>query len=114
MSDETENDTPEVEQRSEVGVVARNAERGAQVTQTNIESNRLVPTLVALAAAGLVLSGLAFGMAIWAGNKADVANDRARRAETRADLAELEVESFQNVLHAAHLPTSAHLPGESP
>jgi hypothetical protein len=38
----------------------------------------------------------------------------ASRASTRADLAALEVESFKNVLHAHNLPTSAHLPGESP
>lgn len=38
----------------------------------------------------------------------------ALRAETRCDLAQLEVESFKNVLHAHNLPTAVHLPGESP
>jgi len=38
----------------------------------------------------------------------------AWRAEERADLLQLEVESFKNVLHAHQLPTAVHLPGESP
>lgn len=38
----------------------------------------------------------------------------ALRAEKRADILQLEVESFKNVLHQNGLPTAAHLPGESP
>ena len=87
------------------GISQRNASQGAQVI--TVESSRLVPVLVALAAIGLVLSGIALGVAFGAQREAD-------RAQQRADLAQLEVESFKNVLHAARLPTSAHLPGESP
>jgi hypothetical protein len=97
VANDTEYDTPDIEQR--------NAPQGAQVIQ--LESSRLVPVLVALSAIGLVLAGLALGVAFWA-------RDEARRAEMRADQLQLEVESFKNVLHAAHLPTAAHLPGESP
>lgn len=89
----------------DTGIIQRNAQQGAQVIQ--LESSRLVPLLVALACVGLVMSGLSFGLACWALRESD-------RAQHRADLAQLEVESFKNVLHAAHLPTSAHLPGESP
>jgi hypothetical protein len=72
-----------------------------------VGDSKLAPLLVALAACGLVLSGLSLGVAMWA-------RAEAQRAQTRADLAQLEVESFKNVLHAADLPTSAHLPGEHP
>jgi hypothetical protein len=72
-----------------------------------IESSKLTPLLVALAAIGLAIAGLALGVALWARDEAD-------RAEMRADQLQLEVESFKNVLHAAGLPTAAHLPGESP
>ena len=80
---------------------------GRSASIQTVESNRLVPTLVALCAVGLVLAGLALGVAFWALREAD-------RAQMRADLLQLEVESFKNVLHAARLPTSAHLPGEHP
>lgn len=72
-----------------------------------VGDTKLAPLLVALAAVGLVLSGLSLGLAVWA-------CDKAARSEQRADLAQLEVESFKNVLHAARLPTAAHLEGESP
>lgn len=38
----------------------------------------------------------------------------AAKADRRADVLQLEVESFKNVLHQNGLPTAAHLPGESP
>jgi uncharacterized protein HemX len=72
-----------------------------------VGDTKLAPLLVALAAVGLVLAGLALGVALWA-------RDQADRAEMRADQLQLEVESFKNVLHAAKLPAAAHLPGESP
>lgn len=101
VGSETEYD----DEPSVAAISQRNAPQGAQVLQ--YESNRLVPLLVALAAIGMVLSGVAFGVAVGALREAD-------RAQHRADLAQLEVESFKNVLHAARLPTAAHLPGESP
>lgn len=55
----------------------------------------------------LVFAALCLGIALWA--KAESA-----RAQTRADLLQVEVESFKNVLHAYNLPTTAHLKGESP
>jgi hypothetical protein len=54
-----------------------------------------------------VLAGLALMGAAWAIHEAS-------RAQVRADLAQLEVESFKNVLHSLNLPTNRHLPGESP
>jgi hypothetical protein len=84
-------------------------QQGAERANTYmaIESTRFAPLLVALSTVGLFVAGLALGVAFWALGEAG-------RAQQRADLAQLEVESFKNVLHAAHLPTSAHLPGESP
>jgi hypothetical protein len=54
-----------------------------------------------------VLTGLSLMGTAWAIHE-------SKRAQTRADIAELEVESFKNVLHSRGLPTAAHLPGESP
>lgn len=84
-------------------------QRGAERANTYmaIESTKFAPLLVALSAVGLFVSGISLGVAFWALRQADY-------AQQRADLAQLEVESFKNVLHAANLPTSAHLPGESP
>lgn len=78
-----------------------NAPQGAQVIQ--VETSRYAPLLIVLC----VLVGLTFMGAAWAIHE-------AKRAQTRADVLQLEVESFKNVLHANNLPTSAHLPGESP
>ena len=55
----------------------------------------------------LVLAGMSFMGTIWSIHE-------ATRAQTRADLLQLEVESFKNVLHEHHLPTTSHLPGEAP
>lgn len=68
-----------------------------------IESTRSLPLIIVLC----VLVGLSLGSAAWS-------LSMAFRAQERADLLQLEVESFKNVLHANKLPTSAHLPGELP
>lgn len=68
-----------------------------------VESHRFLPIIMVLC----VLVGLSIMGAVWA-------ISMAFRAQERADLLQLEVESFKNVLHANKLPTSAHLPGESP
>lgn len=60
-----------------------------------------------LSVLALILACMSFMGTMWA-------LDKAGRAETRADLAEVEVESFKNVLHSRGLPTAAHLEGESP
>jgi hypothetical protein len=67
----------------------------------------LLPALLVLALLATGLAGFAVGVAL-------DARDHANRQERRADLLQLEVESFKNVLHAHRLPTAAHLPGESP
>ena len=55
----------------------------------------------------LVLAGMSFMGTVWSIHE-------ATRAQTRADLLQLEVESFKNVLHSRGLPTHQHLEGESP
>ena len=65
-------------------------------------------------AIAVLVAALSFALALRAQTVAENARDEAARAQTRADLAQLEVESFKNVLHAARLPSSAHLEGESP
>jgi hypothetical protein len=79
---------------------ARNDRRSAQLIQVEA---RQTPLLIVIC----LLCGLALMGAMWAISE-------ARRAQTRADLAQLEVESFKNVLHSLHLPTNTHLPGEKP
>ncbi len=96
MSDETEYDTPDIEQR--------NAPQGAQVIQ--LESSRLVPVLVALAAMGLVMSGLALGVALWARDDADQARMEAR-------LLQVKVEGFEKALWAADIDPNPHLKGQT-
>ncbi len=102
---DTEYDTPDIERRSAVEVVATNADRGAQVTQTNVESNRLVPTLVAVACMGMVCSGLALGVALWARDEADQARMEAR-------LLQVKVEGFEKALWAAQIDPNPHLKGQ--
>jgi hypothetical protein len=62
----------------------------------------------------LMISLISIGVACFATGVALDSKDHADRQERRADQLQLEVESFKNVLHAANLPTAAHLPGESP
>jgi hypothetical protein len=92
---DTEYDTPDIEQR--------NAVRGAQVIQ--VESSRLMPLLVSLAAMGLVLSGLGVGIGCWALSYADKARMEAR-------ILQVKVEGFENALHAQGIDPNPHLPGE--
>lgn len=70
-----------------------------------VESSKLAPLLVALAACGLVLAGLATGVAFWALSYADKARMEAR-------VLQIKVEGFENALHAARLNPNPHLPGE--
>ena len=82
---------------------AHNRGRSAQVIQ--VESSRLVPLLVALAACGLALAGLATGVAFWALSYADKARMEAR-------ILQVKVEGFENALHAQGIDPNPHLPGE--
>jgi hypothetical protein len=68
-----------------------------------VESHRFLPIIMVLC----VLIGLSIMGTAWA-------ISMAFRAQERADLLQLEVESFKNVLHKHGLPTAAHLEGESP
>lgn len=76
------------------------APHSQQIVQVEHRSLPLIITLCILTGASLMGTAWAINMAY--------------RAQERADLLQLEVESFKNVLHAANLPTSAHLSGESP
>ena len=67
----------------------------------------LLPVMLIVSLLSSGMAGLSVGVAL-------DARDHANRQERRADMLQLEVESFKNVLHAANLPTAAHLPGESP
>lgn len=84
-------------------VRARNDRRSAQVIQ--VESSRLIPLLISLAAMGLVLAGLATGVAFWALSYADKARMEAR-------LLQVKVEGFENALHARGIDPNPHLKGE--
>lgn len=86
-------------------IYGEQGERSAQLIQ--VESSRLTPILLAMTLVAVLVAGMAYV-------KAEAATERAAYAEERADLAQLEVESFKNVLHAYKLPTTVHLPGESP
>jgi hypothetical protein len=91
-------------QDSTSGSATSSAPSSTAVNQQVIQAEQGVPALIITLC---VLTGMSLMGAAWAINM-------AYRAQERADLAQLEVESFKNVLHAAKLPTSAHLPGESP
>jgi hypothetical protein len=77
--------------------------RGAHGVVLQVETTRLLPLIILFC----VLTGASLIGTAWSINM-------AYRAQERADLLQLEVESFKNVLHAAKLPTSAHLHGEAP
>lgn len=84
-------------------VRARNGGKSAQVIQ--VESSRLVPLLVAIAACGLVLAGLATGVAFWALSRAD-------SAERQAVIAKLRTEGFTRALLAKGIDPYPHIEGE--
>ncbi len=71
----------------------------------SIESNRLAPLLVALAAVGLFVAGISLGVGFWALSYADKA-----RMESR--ILQVKVEGFENALHAKGIDPNPHLPGE--
>ncbi len=70
-----------------------------------VGDSKLVPLLVALSAVGLVLAGLATGVAFWALSYADKA-----RMESR--VLQIKVEGFENALWAAKINPAPHLEGQ--
>lgn len=80
------------------------AKDGGNAASARVGDSVIVQPIIAVLC---VLVGLCLMGTVWAIHEAN-------RASTRADLAELEVESFKNVLHSRGMPTSAHLEGESP
>jgi hypothetical protein len=78
------------------------AQDGGNAASARIDNAAMPLTILAV-----VLSCMSFIGMFWALSE-------AKRASTRADLAELEVESFKNVLHSRGMPTSVHLEGEKP
>ncbi len=70
-----------------------------------VESSKLTPLLVALAAVGLFVAGIALGVGFWALSYADKA-----RMESR--ILQVKVEGFENALHAKGINPNPHLPGE--
>jgi hypothetical protein len=84
-------------------VRATNGKRAAQVIQ--VESSRLVPLLVAIACLGMVLAGLATGVAFWALSRADA-------AEKQALIAKLRTEGFTRALIAKGIDPYPHIEGE--
>ena len=88
-------------QVTDARVVARD---GGNAASASVGNSVLVQPIIAVLC---VLIGLCLMGTAWAIHE-------ATRASTRADLAELEVESFKNVLHSRGMPTSEHLQGEKP
>jgi hypothetical protein len=82
-------------------------QRGAERANTYmaIESSKLTPLLVALSAVGLVLAGLATGVAFWA-------IDRADAAERQALIAKMRTEGFTRALIAKGIDPYPHIEGE--
>ncbi len=87
------------------GIEQSNATQGAQVLQ--VESNRLVPLLVALSALSLLAAGIALGFAL----KASAESEAARR---QARASELRVEGFTRALIAHDINPYPHIKGEDP
>jgi hypothetical protein len=71
-----------------------------------VGDSKLVPLLVALSSVGLVLAGLATGVAFWALSYADKARMEAR-------ILQVKVEGFENALHAQGIDPAPHLRGQS-
>jgi hypothetical protein len=85
-------------------IIGNSARQGSNAYLA-IESSKLTPLLVALAAVGLALAGLATGLACWALSYADKARMEAR-------ILQVKVEGFENALHARGIDPNPHLPGE--
>jgi hypothetical protein len=78
--------------------------RSAQVVQ--VESSRLTPLLVALAAVALLISGLSLGVSWWA-------TTAYREMERENRLLQLKVDEFRMALLNARIDPNPHVEGES-
>ncbi len=72
-----------------------------------VGDTKLAPLLVALAACGLALAGLATGLACWALSRAD-------QAERQAVIAKMRTEGFTRALIAKGIDPYPHIEGEDP
>jgi hypothetical protein len=86
------------------GINQRNARQGAQVMQ--VESSRLTPLLVALAAIALLIAGLSLGVSWWA-------TTAYREMERENRLLQLKVDEFRMALITANINPNPHAEGES-
>lgn len=84
-------------------IEADNDNRSAQVIQ--VESSKLLPIVLTLAAIALFVAGLATGLSLWALSYADKARMEAR-------LLQVKVEGFEKALWAAKIDPNPHLPGQ--
>lgn len=87
------------------GISQRNAQQGAQVLM--VESSRLVPLLIAIAAIAMLAAGVALGLALKASAESDAASRKARASEMR-------VEGFTRALIAHDIDPYPHIKGEDP
>jgi hypothetical protein len=85
------------------GIDATNDGRSAQVIQ--VESSRLMPLLIALAALSMLVAGIAVGFAIVAMHDADIATRQALSDKMR-------VEGFTRALIAHGIDPYPHVKGE--
>lgn len=81
------------------------AESASQIIQ--VESNRLVPTLIALTFISVIFGivGFCFGL---------MAMDKAKAAKTEAEIATMRTEGFTRALIAKRIDPYPHIEGEPP
>jgi hypothetical protein len=72
-----------------------------------VESHKLIPTLIALAIVNALIAGVALGIALWALSYADKA-----RMEARVE--QVKTEGFYRALIAAGIDPNPHVKGENP
>lgn len=73
----------------------------------HIESNKLIPTLIAISIMNALIAGLSLGIAFWALSWADKA-----RMEARVE--QVKTEGFYRALIAAGIDPNPHVEGENP
>ena len=80
--------------------------RGRSAAIWQVESNKLTPMLVVLAAFALLLAGIALGVSWWATNS-------YRELERENRLLQLKVDEFRMALINARIDPNPHVEGES-
>ena len=107
LKDETSVEGP-VATEYPYNIEQENADRGAQIIQ--VESSKLTPVLVALAALALLTAGLALGVSFWGTNS--YSRDY-KELERENRLLQLKVDEFRMALMAAGIDPNPHVKGES-